>query len=387
MNRPDDGDKLAWVAGETSGDLIAAPVVAQLNAQIPSLSQYGVGGPQMSDAGLDAIGSIDALSVRGYAEVLGSLPRLLKFRRDIGDQVLRRGAKAFVGVDAPDFNFRLEARLKAAGMPTVHFIGPSVWAWRRGRLKGISKAVSHMLLLFPFEKRIYDKAGIDATFVGHPMADQIDPAKIDRSAARKALGLNLAKPVVALLPGSRGSEIRYMAQDFIDAAAWLHSQRRDVQFVLAAATPSLFKRLKDMVDSSGVGDKTDLLVTNGQVRTVLSAADTVLAASGTVTLETALMQRPMVIAYRMSPTSYQIMRRMGYLPYVGLPNILCDDWVVPEYIQAAATPAALGNALLEQLDDESARKKVVDRFADLHAKLAIDCAARATEVISRYVAN
>ncbi|MGC1442300.1 MAG: lipid-A-disaccharide synthase [Burkholderiaceae bacterium] len=372
----------AWVAGETSGDLIAAPVLREVQQRLGGVPGCGIGGPAMQAEGFNALWSIDDLSVRGYTEVLAALPRLLKLRSDLTRELITRNPSVFVGVDAPDFNFRLEAKLKTAGIPTIHFIGPSVWAWRRERLASIARSVNHMLLVFPFEKSLYDQAGIAATYVGHPMADEIDPGGIDKATARSKLGVSGEAPVVALLPGSRGSEIRYMGGLFFKVAKWLHSQRSTVRFLVPAATPALKLRLEQIARHEGIGDLLDLKVTDGQVRDVLAAADTVLSASGTVTLETALMQRPMVIAYRMSAISYQIMKRMAYLPYIGLPNILCDDWVVPEYVQDAASPAVLGSAILEQLDDPVACEHIVARFADLRASLASGCASRAAQVIA-----
>lgn len=378
---------LAWVAGESSGDQIAGPVLAQLNHGKSHYEHFGIGGPVMRDAGLHVVHEMDALSVRGYVEVLSALPRLLKMRREFARHVIDRRPAAFIGVDAPDFNFALEAKLRGAGVRTVHFVGPSVWAWRRERLKKIGRAVDHMMLVFPFEKPIYDQAGIAATYVGHPMADQIVPGTIDRNAARLRLDCNTDATVVALLPGSRRSEIHYMAGLFVRTAAWMHQQRLDLSFLLPAANAELAQRIAMVIQGlrrdGSLPDNLLIQVTQGRARDVLAAADTVLAASGTVTLEAALMQRPMVIAYCMSPVSYQLMKRMGYLPYVGLPNILCDDWVVPEFIQAAATPKAMGRALLTQLDDANARAQIVSRFADLHASLAIGCAARAAQVVAQ----
>lgn len=378
---------LAWVAGESSGDQIAGPVLAQLNHGATRYDHFGIGGPVMRAAGLQVVHDMDALSVRGYAEVLSALPRLLKMRRGFARHVIDRRPGAFVGVDAPDFNFALEARLRSAGVRTIHFVGPSVWAWRRERLKKIARAVDHMMLVFPFEKPLYDRAGIAATYVGHPMADQIDPGAIDRGAARARLDCSASATVVALLPGSRRSEIHYMAGLFVRTAAWLHRQRPDLSFLLPAASDELGGRIAGIVEAlrrdGTVPPSLAIQVTQGHARDVLAAADTVLAASGTVTLEAALMQRPMVIAYCMSPVSYQLMKRMGYLPYVGLPNILCEDWVVPEFIQDAATPDAMGRALLAQLDDPGTREKIVSRFADLHATLAIGCAGRAAQVVAQ----
>ena len=378
-----DGPRIAWVAGEKSGDLIAAPVIARLADQ-RAASACGIGGPAMIAAGLQPWWTIDDLSVRGYAEVLKALPRLLVLRSRLRRRLVGEPPAVFVGVDAPDFNLALETRLRAAGIPTIHFVGPSVWAWRRERLAGIRRAVDHMLLIFPFEKAIYDRAGIPSTYVGHPLADAIDPATVDVAAERAAIGLDDRSPVVALLPGSRPSEIQYLGDTFLQAAAWLHLRRPEIRFVLPAATPALGERLRMLANA--LPGRPPIEILSGQSHRALAVADAVLVASGTATLEAALFLKPMVIAYRMAGSSYRIMRRMGYLPYVGLPNILCDDWVVPELLQHAATPQALGGAILAQLEDEAGRKRIVERFAGLRAELAIGCAQRASDAIDETIA-
>ena len=371
---------LAVVAAEASGDLLAASVLEGLRTAGP-LQAAGIGGPAMSACGFDAWWSIDELSVRGYVEVLREYPRLLRLRRDLRQRVLAWQPDVFLGVDAPDFNLGLERALRRQGVPTAHFIGPSVWAWRRERLAGIREAVGLMLLVFPFEKPIYDEAGIPASYVGHPLADII-PARPDRAAARRALGLPEQGAVVALLPGSRRAEIHYMAESFLEAAEWLARRRPEVRFVLPAAGAQHYERLRALLARRA--GKAAVLLTQGRSHEALAACDTALIASGTATLEAALFARPMVIAYRMAPLSYLIMRRMGYLPWVGLPNILCRDWVVPEFLQPAATAEAMGEALLVQLDDPALRERIAGRFADLHGSLRQGCASRCAEELARY---
>ncbi|MGH1358352.1 MAG: lipid-A-disaccharide synthase [Burkholderiaceae bacterium] len=378
-------DRLVWVAGEKSGDLIAGPILAALNERLPGVSHQGIGGPEMREAGMECWWDINDLSVRGYAEVLTALPRLLNMRRRLANKILADPPSMFVGVDAPDFNFALERKLRKRGVRCTHFIGPSVWAWRAGRLKSIRDSVDHMLLLFPFEKPLYDEAGIDATFVGHPLADKIAALDQDRAAARARLGLTDREQVIALLPGSRGSEIRYMGRTFLETARWVFSKRHDIQFVLPAANQSILESLRNEAAAMGLADSPHLHLVHGHAYDSMIAADSVLVASGTATLEVALFQKPMVIAYKMAPTSYQLMKRMGYLPYVGLPNILCSDWVVPEYLQDAANAPALGSALLEQLDDETHREQIVTRFAQLQEELAVGCAGRVAEVLGNLV--
>lgn len=381
------GKRLVWVAGETSGDLIAGPILQALNAGDQGIRHAGIGGPAMRDAGLDTWVDIQALSVRGYAEVVRVLPRLLKLRRDTGSRILADRPAMFVGVDAPDFNFGLERRLRSAGVRCAHLVGPSVWAWRAGRLKSIRECVDHMLLLFPFEKPLYDRAGIPASYIGHPLADEIVAMDSDPIAARLRLGLDPAAPTIAILPGSRGAEIRYMGEVFLEAARWMYARRHDIQFVVPAANPSLLASLRQWRAALGMADSGHLHIVDGQARDAMAACDTALVASGTATLELALFGKPMVIAYRMAPMSYQLMRRMGYLPYVGLPNILANDWVVPEFIQHAATPTALGSAVLAQLDDQAACARIASRFLDLRAELAIGSAQRAAQVLEQCLSD
>ncbi len=375
------GERLVWVAGEKSGDLIAGPVLAALNARLAGCTHAGVGGSTMRAAGLETWIDIEALSVRGYAEVLRVLPRLVRMRRDLLAKILADPPALVIGVDSPDFNFGLERRVRARRVRTVHLVGPSVWAWRAGRLKTIRDSVDHMLLLFPFEKPLYDRAGISATYVGHPLADEIVAMDDDRGRARQRLGLDPARRTVALLPGSRGGEIRYMGTTFLETARWLISKRQDLQFVVPAASAALYANLCSARAAIGLADAPYLHIVDGQSRDAMAACDTALVASGTATLEIALFGRPMVIAYKMAPISYQIMRHMGYLPYVGLPNILCNDWVVPEYIQHAATPPAMGSALLEQLDNDAVRERITTRFLTLRDDLAIGCAERAAQAL------
>ncbi len=372
-------DRVAMAAGETSGDLLAAAVLQGLAAR-SSCRAAGIGGPAMASQGFDCWWSIDELSVRGYAEVLAALPRLLRLRRQLAQRVTAWRPDVFVGVDAPDFNLNLEARLREQGVPVVHFISPSIWAWRAERIEKIRAAVDHMLLVFPFEPAIYRNAGIPATYVGHPLADVI-PSEVDQGAARAGLGLDRDRATVALLPGSRPAEIRYMAELFLQTALWMQRQRGDLQFVLPAAGQRLFELLRERL--ARMRDRFDVRLTlvQGRSHDCLAAADTVLVASGTATLETALFRRPMVVAYRMAGLSYRLMKNKGYLPWVGLPNILAGETIVPEFIQDAARPESLGQALLDQLDDANLRTKIAARFESIHHELRRDCASRAAEVI------
>lgn len=369
-------------AGETSGDLLAAAVLRGLQAQ-GGCESAGIGGPAMAKEGFECWWSIDALSVRGYAEVLIALPRLLKMRAQLAERIRDYRPEVFVGVDAPDFNLNLETRLRKAGIPVVHFISPSIWAWRAERIDAIKQAVDHMLLVFPFEQALYDDAGVPATYVGHPLADAI-PLSVDRDAASRALGLDPARPTVALLPGSRPDEIRYMGQLFLDTALWMHARRADIQFVLPAAGAPLFEALRERI-SRGPHQGLSLTLVQGRSHEAMAAADTVLVASGTASLEAALLRKPMVIAYKMAWLSYQLMKNKGYLPWIGLPNILARESLVPEFIQQQACAPTLGAALLAQLDDEPLRARLAARFAEIHQSLRRDCASRAANLIRELV--
>jgi len=371
-------------AGEASGDLLAASVLRGLRELGAPLHAGGIGGPAMAAEGFERWWSIDELSVRGYVEVLAALPRLLGLRRALARRVLAWRPALFVGVDAPDFNLGLERRLRGAGVRVAQFVSPSIWAWRRERIEGIRAAVDHMLLVFPFETAIYRDAGIPATYVGHPLADAI-PLEVDQALARRVLGLDPVRPTVALLPGSRPSEVRHMAQPFVETARWMQQRRGDLQFVLPAAGAALYEHLRDRLAAARDPDGLRLTLVQGRSHEALAAADAVLVASGTATLEAALFRRPMVIAYRMASLSYRLMRRMGYLPWIGLPNILARETLVPEFVQDSATPEAMGAALLAQLDDDALRARLAARFERMHRELRMDCGKRAAQALLEMV--
>lgn len=370
---------LAFAAGEVSGDLLAAPVVAALRDRLPYARCAGIAGDRMIAAGCDAWHHVRELSVRGYAEVLGALPRLLGMRRALRARLVRERPAVFVGVDSPDFNLRLEMRLRAAGIPTVHYVSPSIWAWRRGRIDKIRRAVDRMLLVFPFEQKIYDDAGIAATYVGHPLAVQI-PLVADPTGARARLGLP-SGPCVAVLPGSRRAEVDHIGPVFVAAIAAMAVGDTGTTFVIPAADAELRARIEALLAAAPRAHACTQVI-DGQSHACLEAADAVLVASGTATLEAALYKKPMVIAYRMPRTSAWIMRRIGgYLPYVGLPNILAGEFIVPELLQEQATPQALARATLEQLDDEANRRRLLERFTAIHESLRRDTPSLAAEAI------
>jgi lipid-A-disaccharide synthase len=370
---------MTFVAGEASGDLLAAQLVRELRRRESSLMCCGVGGDRMIAEGFDAWAHVRELSVRGYVEVLRHLPRLLRLRRELQRRTAALRPAAFVGVDAPDFNLGLEEKLRAGGIRTVHFISPSIWAWRRERLVHIARAVDRMLLVFPFEQAIYDEAGIPATYVGHPLASVI-PLEPDAPAARRRLGLGDEGAVVAVLPGSRPDEIRYLGTTFVAAMAELSRRRAGIRFVLPVADPALRGDIDAMLAAHpGLGAAATL--TEGRSHDCLEAADVVLVASGTATLEAALYKKPMVISYKMPWLSALIMRRKGTIPYVGLPNILAGEFVVPELLQDAATPQALADAVEAYLDDPARRLRAVERFTGMHRSLLRDTAKLAADAI------
>jgi len=371
------------VAGEPSGDLLAGLLLDGLKARWPDLQAVGIGGPHMLQRGFQAWWAQSLLAVRGYAEVLPHLFKLLSIRRDLGARLIADPPDVFIGIDAPDFNFGLEARLKAAGIRTVHFVSPSFWAWRAGKLAKLKASADHVLCIFPFEPPLLAQHGIAATYVGHPLASVI-PLEPDRLAARAALGLPLEGPLVALLPGSRESEIRYLAARFLAAAALILEQRPATRFVLPAM-PALRAAVEQAAHAGGLGDR--LLIVTGQSQRALEACDVTLIASGTATLEAALFKRPMVIAYNMNWLSWQLMRHRNLQPWVGLPNILCREFVVPELLQDAATPQALAAAVLDWMDSPEKTIALQQRFAVLHQDLRRDTARLATDAIEKILAR
>lgn len=370
---------IGLVAGETSGDLLGAHCIRALQQQHPALRASGIAGPRLVEAGVEAIYPSEKLAVNGYVEVLRHLPELLRIRARMGDYFLQQRPRVFVGIDAPDFNFALERRLKAAGIPTVHFVSPSLWAWRPERIHAILEAVSHMLVVFPFEEKIYRDAGIPVSYVGHPLADVI-PLEPDTAAARAALGLG-AGPVFALLPGSRLSEVRRHAGLMLETARRIRQRHPDARFVLPAASAAAAR----LVEQARAGHALDLHVLDGQSHTALAACDVALVASGTATLETALFKKPMVIVYRVPALTGWLMLRRALLPWVGLPNILAREWLVPERIQQAATPETLAADALAWLDDAPRSQAVVARFHDMHYALRQNAAARIAEALGPYL--
>ena len=367
------------VAGEASGDLLASLLLSGMRQRWPNLKSMGIGGPRMQAQGFEAWWSSEKLAVRGYVEVLRHYREIIGIRQQLKARLLTERPNAFIGVDAPDFNLDLSRDLKAAGVPTVHFVCPSIWAWRANRIEKIRQSVDHVLCIFPFEPALLAQHGIDATYVGHPLA-QIIPHHLDRDAARQKLGLQPHVRVVALLPGSRASEIDYLCERFLRAAQTMSRQRPDLHFVLPAM-PNLKSRIEDLAQAVGGVPNLNILV--GQSHDALAACDATLIASGTATLEAALFKRPMVIAYNMHWLSWQIMRRKKLQPWVGLPNILCGEFVVPELLQDQATPHNLTHEVLRWLDAPARVQALQQRFDDLHHELRRDTATLATDAIEK----
>lgn len=372
------------MAGETSGDLLAGLLLSGMQIRWPGLEASGIGGPRMIEQGFDAWWPSEKLAVRGYVEVLRHYREIVGIRRKLLERLLAgHRPDAFIGVDAPDFNLDLEASLKSSGVRTVHFVCPSVWAWRPERIEKIRRSVDHVLCIFPFEPELLAGHGIEATYVGHPLANVI-PMRPDRQKARQALGFSDAETLVAILPGSRSSELQYLGQRFLEAAVLMKRARPDLRFVVPAV-PALHEQLAKLVAKSGLDDSLKLL--KGQSHEALEACDATLIASGTATLEAALFKRPMVIAYNMNWLSWQIMKKKQLQPWVGLPNILSREFVVPELLQDLATPQALANAMLEWLQAPDRVKALEQRFTDLHLELRRDTAQLATDAIEKILAG
>jgi lipid-A-disaccharide synthase len=373
--------RLGMVAGETSGDLLAGLLLEGLRARWPALQAGGIGGPKMVALGFDAWWPAEKLSLFGYVDVLMNYRELVRIRNALGDRLAAERPDVFVGVDAPDFNFGLERRLREAGIRTVHFVCPSIWAWRGERVKTIAASADLVLCLFPFEPELLHAHGIKATYVGHPLA-QVIPLEPDRAAARAALDLPGPAQVVALLPGSRRSEIKLIAPRMLAAAAILHRRRAGLRFVLPVA-PGMRSLVEPLLLRHAPGVPVDLL--EGRSHDALAACDVTLVASGTATLEAALFKRPMVITYVVNWFNALRMKRLQLQPWVGLPNVLCREFVVPELLQDDATPEALAQATIAWLDDEPRREKVRVRFNELHHLLRRDTVRESADAIAQIV--
>jgi lipid-A-disaccharide synthase len=384
--------RFAVVAGEASGDLLGGALVRALRARFPDAAIYGVTGPRMREAGCESIASIDRLSVMGLAEVLPKLPDILRLRGELYKRFSADRPDCVIGIDAPDFNLGLERRLRAQGIPTVHIVSPTVWAWRPGRVKKIARAVELMLCLFPFEPKFYaghqvrapaargTRAAMQAVYIGHPLAEEL-AHPLDRDEARLLLSLPEA-PTVAILPGSRGGELKYLAEPFVQAAAWMAQRRPELSFVVPLAKPSLRPVFEAAIAAHAPNLRWKLI--EGGSREAMCAADAVLLASGTATLECLLLERPMVVGYRLSPVTAVLVRtfKLIKIDRVSLPNLLCREPVVPEFLQEQASAENLGAAVLELLDQPAARQRQTAQFAAVRRELKRDAAASAVAAIA-----
>lgn len=382
-----ESPRVAMVAGETSGDLLAGLLLDGLRARWPAVASMGIGGPRMQERGFHAWWPSERLAVHGYSvELVRRLLGILRIRRQLRARLLADKPDVFIGVDAPDFNLGLEADLRAAGIKTVHFVCPSIWAWRADRVEKIRASADHVLCIFPFEPELLARQGIAATYVGHPLASVI-PRVPDKAAARAQLGLAVHDEVLAILPGSRSAEVAYIAKPFFQAAALIKKARPAIKIVVPAV-PALRARIEQIARECGVLDA--LTIVTGQSHPVLAACDVTLIASGTATLEAALFKRPMVISYHMHPISWRLMRRKQLQPWVGLPNILCREFVVPELLQDAATPDALATAVQDWLDarlqDPARIQRLEQRFTALHDDLQRDTPRLAAHAIQNLLA-
>jgi lipid-A-disaccharide synthase len=371
--------RIAMAAGEASGDLLAGHLIGALRGRLPNARFFGIGGPKMIGQGFDAWYPLESLAVRGYVEVLRHYRKISGIRRDFRHRLRADPPDVFIGVDAPDFNLALERVLKRQGVPTIHYVGPSIWAWRGRRIHSIGKSVSRILVLFPFEPGLYEKENIPVTYVGHPLADLL-PLEDVRGPMRELLDIPPRQPVFALLPGSRQSELEYLADTFIATARLIHQSLPEALFLAPMATRETRLLFETALYRREAGDLPIRLLF-GHAHEAMAASDAVLAASGTATLEAALLKRPMVIAYKMAPWSYRLMRHMGYLPYVGLPNILAGRFVVPEFIQDQATPENLARALLSFLSDPESCARIGDTFREIHLRLRQNAAEKAAEAV------
>jgi lipid-A-disaccharide synthase len=373
------------VAGEASGDLLGSHLIAALKAARPGVKFVGIGGPRMQSAGMEILFPMEKLAVRGYVEVLRHYAEIVGIRRKLRAHFLANRPDLFIAVDAPDFNLDLELALKQRGIPTIHYVSPSIWAWRGERIHKIKRAVSHMLALFPHEPGIYQQAGVPVDFVGHPLADII-PIRPKRAEMRETMRIPLKAKVFAFLPGSRQSEVKQLAHTYVETAKLILKKLPDARFLVPLATRET-RMIFQQVLFDHDAQELPLTMLFGHAQDAMIAADTVLVASGTATLEAALLKRPMVITYRMPAFTWWLMKRKSYQPYFGLPNILCERFVVPELMQEDATPENLAQALLNLVNDDKAVTQLEQVFTELHLTLRQNTAQKAAAAILPYLPN
>ena len=357
---------IAIVAGESSGDLLGSHLIKSLKSVRSDLKFIGIAGPKMMKEGANSFFLMEELSVRGYFEAFRKLFHLIKLRKTLLKQILNEKPDLFIGVDAPDFNFWIEKQLKKKGVPVIHYVSPSIWAWRGNRLRKIKKSIDHILTIFPFEKNIYSKANIQATFVGHPLAEMIQFNPNKKKAQDKLKIINTYK-VIALLPGSRQGEVKWHAQLLIDSATEISKKIRDVKFLVPLPTRETYDIFSKTLFKNTHAEL-DIQLLIGHASDAINAADLVIVASGTATLETALYKKPMIVIYKMSSISWQILKRMRYLPFVSLPNILLNKFVVPELLQGDATSENISSKAFEILKDAPYRKNLIILFTKIPAR-------------------
>ena len=358
--------RIAIVAGETSGDMLGAGLIKSLQQRFPDATFEGIGGPLMQAQGFNTFVPMERLAVMGLVEVLGRLFELLKVRRDLVKHWLANPPDVFIGIDAPDFNLTLEQKLRAAGIKTVHYVSPSVWMWRQKRVFKIAKAVDLMLTLFPFEAKFYEQYQVPVKFVGHHLADKI-PLETPAGPARAALGINPEARVVCLMPGSRSGEVAKLGELFLQTARRMLHERPDLQFIIPAASTERRDQIQTMLDA--YPGRLPVTVVLGQSHTCMAAADAILLASGTATLEAMLMKRPMVVSYKLAPLTFWILKHMVSRKWISLPNLLADRELVPELLQQDATPEKLAAALLAQLETSVAMQQLHETFLFIHRQL------------------
>jgi lipid-A-disaccharide synthase len=375
--------KIAIVAGEASGDLLGGHLIEALNQQRSDLEFFGIAGPLMMREGAKSLYPMEKLSVRGYLEVIKHLPELIKLRKNLLKQVLDAKPDIFIGIDAPDFNFWLERKLKKQGIPTIHYVSPSIWAWRGGRIKKIKRSVSHMLALFPFEPALYEQVDLPVTYVGHPLADEL-PINPNKSATRQMLKLEQDELIIAMLPGSRNSEVAQHAELFVKTAELISHYHKNVKFLVPLITRQTRTMFEKAIRMHAIGPL-NMLLLFGHAHDAMEAADFVIVASGTATLEAALLKKPMIITYRMSQASWLLLKQMHYLPYVGLPNVLANKFIVPELLQNEATPEKLAEKMNEMLADKVHLNEINQTFTEMHHTLKQDSAKKSAEVVLSYL--
>ncbi len=368
------------VAGEASGDLLGSHLIAALKTRLPDAVFYGIGGPKMQGQGFDSWWPMEKLSVMGYWDALKHFREIAGIRRQLKRRLLDLRPDIFIGIDAPDFNLGLETDLKSAGIRTIHYVSPSIWAWRGGRIKKIGRAVNRLLALFPMEPQIYEKERIPVTYVGHPLADII-PLQTSKQAVREKLSLPRDYPIFAMLPGSRRGELEMMAETFVETAKIIRERFLPTAIFVVPLTTRETRLQFEMAIYQKQGGDVPFRLLFGHAQDALGAADVSLVASGTATLEAAMLKRPMVITYKIAKFSYWLMKRMAYLPFVGLPNILAGRFVVPEILQDQATPENLAEALVKLYQDKDNAMAVEEAFTDLHLQLRQNTAEKAAQAV------